>query len=103
MKTDQEDWDSSHADGVVRFRQVDTVASQIAGANERRLELLFTGPPSGTVTLSTEPNPQSTQGLLLTPGMILRITLWRHGGAVKKPWYAIASSSSTLGFLEVSR
>jgi hypothetical protein len=93
-----------NAHGVVRTAPItNTEVRQAVSSSERRVALVFTGPAAGSITISTEPAFSAGQGLMLTPGMSLQITLDRHGDAVKKPWYALTSAGDmTLGYLEVT-
>ena len=92
--------------GGVVTANISASTTSIAGPNERRVALLFTGPPGNPmtdyVTLSTESNISGRFGLILTAGMTLEITLERHGDAVKKPWYAISPTVVQIGYLEVT-
>ncbi len=91
------------AHGCVRVATITSTSTMAVSPNDRRVALVFTGPQTGSfVTISTEPNTNSGEGLLLTPGMVLHITLDSHGDAVKKPWYAVSSGGSgPFGYLEV--
>ncbi len=92
------------AHGCVRVAMIGTTSTMAVSPNDRRVALVFTGPQSGTVvTISTEPGTNAGEGLLLTPGMVLHLTLDVHGDAVKKPWYALSNSANTpFGYLEVT-
>ncbi|MEQ1735690.1 MAG: hypothetical protein ABL886_04725 [Rhodoglobus sp.] len=89
--------------GIVRSVALTATAAQIVGPSEQRAALLFSPPTSGgvTYTVSTEPGVALGAGLNLssTTGPLL-LTEERFGDAVKKPWFAIASTTLTIGFLE---
>lgn len=96
----------SKARGYVVTANVQPMAGIIAGPNEQRVALVFTGPPGNPmadfVTISTEPNVSDKRGLVLTAGMTLELTYERHGDSVKKPWYAVSTTVTQIGYLEVS-
>jgi hypothetical protein len=77
--------------------------TQVVGPSDARVALLFS-PPTGvgqSITLTTDAGAVLGSGLNLTSSTgLLLITEEVFGDAVKKAWYAAASGSLTLGFLE---
>lgn len=89
--------------GTVRSITLTTSLAQIIGPSEHRGALLFS-PPTTTgqsYTVSTDPTAALGAGINLTPssGQVL-VTEELFGDAVKKAWFAIASSGFAIGFLE---
>lgn len=77
-------------------------AAQIVAPSNKRVALLFSPPTAGSVyTVSTDPNVILGGGMNLLPtsGPVL-VTCELFGDAVHKPWYGVASSAETIGFLE---
>ena len=92
--------------GVVRGIALTTTPAQIIGPSEQRCALLFSPPITGgqTYTISTDPGMTTSVGLNLstTTGPVL-ITEDLFGDAVKKSWFAVASSNFSIGVLESIR
>ena len=89
--------------GSVRtFALSANAAVQIIGPSENRVGLLFSPPTgTGTYTVSTEPSVALGSGLnLQATGIPILITGELFGDAIHKPWYAIADTALTVGFLE---
>ena len=90
--------------GIVRAIPLTATASQIIGPSAQRTALLFSPPVTGTQAYTVSTDPQlntvaSGLNLTTTSGPLL-ITEELFGDAVKRAWFAIASSNFTIGFLE---
>jgi hypothetical protein len=91
--------------GVVRSVDLtaSALAAQIVGPSDRRVALLFSPPndAKAVYTLSNDPNVKPGAGINISnaSGNFL-VTCELFGDAVNKPWYAVASSTVTIGFLE---
>lgn len=89
--------------GIVRSVTLSTAMTQVLGPSEARVALHFSPPQiASTVTISTDPGAAAGSGMILTQSAgFLLITQELHGDAVKKAWYAAASPSANLGFVEI--
>ena len=89
--------------GVVRTFALGTSLTQIIGPSQQRVALLFSPPMTfgQSYTVSTEPGASLGAGLNVssTTGP-LRLTEEVFGDAVKRPWFAVASSAFSIGVLE---
>ena len=89
--------------GIVRSIALTATPTQIIGPSQQRVALLFSAPTTAgqVYTVSTDPSMTLGAGLNLSTaiGPIL-ITEELFGDAVKKAWFAVASSAFTIGFLE---
>jgi hypothetical protein len=89
--------------GVVRGFALTNTMTQILGPSEQRIALLFSPPttPGQSYTVTTEPGASFGAGLNLTSttGPIL-VTAEAFGDAVKRAWFAAASSAFSIGILE---
>jgi hypothetical protein len=91
---------------TVALPQTAPFSAQIVGPSDRRVAILFSPPkdPKTIYTLSNDPNVTLGAGIniLHSAGNFL-VTGELFGDAVRKPWYAIASATMTIGFLETTQ
>ena len=91
------------ANGIVRSAALTTSATLINGPSEKRVALLFSPPvvPNTFYTISTDPNVTLGVGINLLPssGPVM-ISVETFGDAAVRPWYGIASTAMTIGYLE---
>jgi|GEM_PF-5689176 len=89
--------------GTVRTASLTTSASALTGFRSDRVALLLSPPVTGSYTVGTQSTVVSGAGINLLSGsgsiLLDRAT---YGDLVTGQWYAVASASMTIGFVEVA-